>query len=230
MDDGEPRDSYGPRSVPYTGSVMAIDPSGRGADETSYCVCKMMAGTLYITDIGGLPGGYSEETLVNLSNIAKEQKVNAIIVESNFGDGMFTELMRPVLKKIHPCSMEEVRHSVQKERRIIDTLEPVMNQHRLCIDERLVEKDFRSTQHLTPEKALQYQLFYQMTRITRQKGALVHDDRLDVLSIAVNYWVEQMAADADSIMDDRKERLRRDALESFMDSVVGRKAVGDTWM
>jgi len=189
-----------------------------------------MAGTLYITDIGGLPGGYSEETLVNLSNIAKEQKVNAIIVESNFGDGMFTELMRPVLKKIHPCSMEEVRHSVQKERRIIDTLEPVMNQHRLCIDERLVEKDFRSTQHLTPEKALQYQLFYQMTRITRQKGALVHDDRLDVLSIAVNYWVEQMAADADSIMDDRKERLRRDALESFMDSVVGRKAVGDTWM
>ena len=105
-----------------------------------------------------------------------------------------------------------------------------MNQHRLCIDERLVEKDFRSTQHLTPEKALQYQLFYQMTRITRQKGALVHDDRLDVLSIAVNYWVEQMAADADSIMDDRKERLRRDALESFMDSVVGRKAVGDTWM
>ena len=216
--------------VPYTGSVMAIDPSGRGADETSYCVCKMMAGTLYITDIGGLPGGYSEETLVNLSNIAKEQKVNAIIVESNFGDGMFTELMRPVLKKIHPCSMEEVRHSVQKERRIIDTLEPVMNQHRLCIDERLVEKDFRSTQHLTPEKALQYQLFYQMTRITRQKGALVHDDRLDVLSIAVNYWVEQMAADADSIMDDRKERLRRDALESFMDSVVGRKAVGDTWM
>lgn len=216
--------------VPYTGSVMAIDPSGRGADETSYCVCKMLNGYLYITDIGGLPGGYSEETLTTLANIAKANATNAIIVESNFGDGMFSELLRPILKKIHPVSMEEVRHSVQKERRIIDTLEPVMNQHRLVIDTPLVEKDYQSTQHLTPEKALQYQLFYQMTRITRHKGALPHDDRLDVLSIAVNYWVEQMAQDADDSMKSRKSDMLDQELEKFMDNLVGRKPRPNTWM
>jgi hypothetical protein len=216
--------------VPYTGSVLAIDPSGRGVDETAYCVCKMLSGFLYITDIGGIPGGYSEETLTALATIAKDQKVNAIIVESNFGDGMYCELLKPILKKIHPVSMEEVRHSIQKERRIIDTLEPVMNQHRLVIDEQLVDRDYKSTQHLTPEKALQYQLFYQMTRITRQKGSLVHDDRLDVLAIAVNYWTEQMAQNADDKMKDRKEERLDRELESFMDSVVGRKPKAATWM
>ena len=214
----------------YTGSVLAIDPSGRGKDETAYCVCKMLNGYLYITDIGGIPGGYGEDTLLTLSNIAKDQKVNAIIVESNFGDGMFSELLKQILTKIYPCSMEEVRHSIQKERRIIDTLEPVMNQHKLIIDEKLVEKDYRSTQHLTPEKALQYQLFYQMTRITRTKGSLVHDDRLDVLAIAVNYWVEQMAQDVDIKMKDRKAELLDKALEDFVNNVVGQKPRGQTWM
>ena len=190
----------------------------------------MLNGFLYITDIGGIPGGYSEETLTALANIAKDQKVNALIIESNFGDGMYCELLKPILTKIHPVSMEEVRHSVQKERRIIDTLEPVMNQHKLVFDEGLVERDFKSTQHLTPEKALQYQLFYQMTRITRQKGSLAHDDRLDVLAIAVNYWTEQMAQNADDKIRDRKEERLDRALESFMDEAVGYKGRKDSWM
>ena len=98
------------------------------------------------------------------------------------------------------------------------------------MDQAVVEKDYQSTQHLPPEKALQYQLFYQMTRITRTKGALVHDDRLDVLAIAVNYWVEQMAQDADLKILDRKERDLDVALESFMDNVFGSKPKQDTWI
>jgi hypothetical protein len=34
-----------------------------------------------------------------------------------------------------------------------------------------------------------------MTRLTRDRGALQHDDRLDALAIAVGYWVESMARD-----------------------------------
>ena len=216
--------------ISYTGSVLAIDPSGRGKDETAFCVIKMLNGYLYVTDLGGIPGGYGQDTLGELAKIAKEQKVNAIIVESNFGDGMFTELLRPIMKKVYPVTMEEVRHSIQKERRIIDTLEPVMNQHRLVVDEKLVEKDYRSTQHLTSEKALQFQLFYQMTRITRQKGSLVHDDRLDVLAIGVNYWVEQMAQNVDEQMKSRKEQRLDDELEKFMEHAIGHKPRKNTWM
>ena len=214
----------------YTGSVLAIDPSGRGADETAYAVVKMLNGFLFVTDAGGLPGGYSEDTLKRLSMIAKEQEVNLIRIESNFGDGMFTQLLKPVLAKIYRVSCEEVKHSVQKERRICDTLEPVMNSHRLVIDRKVVEKDYDSTRHLPPEKALRYQLMYQMSRITRHRGALAHDDRLDVLAMAVSYWTEQMAQDADEQINARKDRELRDQLENFMKNSIGRRPSPDTWM
>lgn len=214
----------------YTGSVLAIDPSGRGADETAYAVVKMLNGFLFVTDAGGLPGGYSEDTLKRLSMIAKEQEVNLIRIESNFGDGMFTQLLKPVLAKIYRVSCEEVKHSVQKERRICDTLEPVMNSHRLVIDRKVVEKDYDSTRHMPPEKALRYQLMYQMSRITRHKGSLAHDDRLDVLAMAVSYWTEQMAQDADAQIDARKDRILRDQLENFMSNSIGRKQRPQTWM
>ena len=214
----------------YTGSILAIDPSGRGADETAYAVVKMLNGFLFVTDAGGLPGGYSEDTLKRLSMIAKEQEVNLIRIESNFGDGMFTQLLKPVLAKIYRVSCEEVKHSVQKERRICDTLEPVMNSHRLVIDRKVVEKDYDSTRHLPPEKALRYQLMYQMSRITRHRGALAHDDRLDVLAMAVSYWTEQMAQDADEQINARKDRELRDQLENFMKNSIGRRPSPDTWM
>ena len=117
----------------FEGSVMSIDPAGRGADKTAYCVLKMLHGVLYLTAIGGLDGGYSDDTLKKLSNIAKKHNVNDIVIESNFGDGMATQLLKPVLADIHPCNVEEVRHSIQKEKRIIDTLEPIMNTHRLSL-------------------------------------------------------------------------------------------------
>ena len=75
-----------------------------------------------------------------------------------------------MLGKVYNVTCEEVRHSVQKERRICDTLEPVMNSHKLVIDRKVVENDYDSTRHLPPEKALRYQLIYQMSRVTRQKG------------------------------------------------------------
>ncbi len=213
----------------FTGSVLAIDPSGRGADETAYAVVKMLNGYLFVTDAGGIEGGYDDKALKKLSEIAKAEQVNKVLIESNFGDGMFTALLTPVLAKTYKVSIEEVRHSTMKERRIIDTLEPVMNQHKLVINRKVIEQDYDSTRHLAPEKALKYQLFYQMSRITRHKGALAHDDRLDVLAMAVNYWTEQMAQDADRQMATRKEIAFNRELEDLMGAVVGRKPRPNTW-
>jgi hypothetical protein len=192
-----------------------VDPSGRGADETAYAVVKMLSGQLFVTDAGGVKGGYSNEALQALAVVAKRNKVNEIIVESNFGDGMFTELFKPVLYKVHDVTVGEVRHSKQKEHRIIDTLEPVMNQHRLVFDPKVIERDWQSVQGYSQEKAPKYTLAYQMTRITNLRGALAHDDRLDALSMAVSYWTEQMAASADKAMHDRKEELLMETLERF---------------
>lgn len=208
----------------YTGAVMSIDPSGRGKDETGYACVKALAGNLFLTEAGGITGGYEIETLEALAYAAKRNQVKYIVIEANFGDGMFTQLLKPVLARIYPCTVEEVKHSTQKEARIIDTLEPVMSSHRLIVDQRVVQKDFDTA------KDIKYSLFYQLTRITRERGALVHDDRLDALAIAVNYWVESMARDNNKAASDIKGAAIDRELKMFMGSVLGKKPQGNSWI
>ena len=216
--------------VPFTGSVMSIDPSGRGRDETAYAVVKMLNGQLFVPEAGGMRGGYSEQTLKELAKMAKAHNVNTIVVESNMGDGMFTELLKPILRTIHPCGLEEVRHTQQKERRIIDTLEPVLNQHRLVVDPKVIKDDYQSAQSYPLEQQSRYMLLFQLSRITNDRGSLLQDDRLDALAIAIAYWTTQMAQDADQQITDRKEELLQQELEKFMDSAMGTKTRSNTWM
>ena len=204
-----------PEYAPFEGCAMSIDPAGRGEDKTAYAVLKMLHGVLYLTDVGALDGGYSDSTLEELSSIAKRNKVNYVVIESNFGDGMATALLKPVMAKIHPCEIEEVRHNIQKEKRIIDTLEPIMNGHRLVVDEQIIKDDFK----LEPN----HQLFRQMTRITKDKGALRHDDQIDALAIIANYWVERMDRDQTLSYKQHQDELINKDLEKFMQHTIGRQ-------
>lgn len=181
---------YAPASVGETfaeweSTIMVIDPSGRGSDETAYAVGSTLNGFVFIRDAGGLQGGYGDSVLRNLALIAKAYKVNSIVTESNFGDGMFNQLLSPILQDVYPVSLEEVRSVAQKERRIIDTLEPVMNRHRLVIDEAVIAKDYETIQKYPAESKAYRSLIYQMTRVTRERNALRHDDRLDALAMLV---------------------------------------------
>jgi hypothetical protein len=208
----------------YTGCVMAIDPSGRGADETGYAIVKVLAGTMYLVAAGGLMGGYSDQTLELLAKLAKKHSVNHVIVEANFGDGMYTKLLTPVMSRYHRCMIEEVKHSTQKEMRIIDTLEPVMSGHRLVVDQQVIEQDYNSAADM------KYSLVYQMTRITKDRGSLAHDDRLDALAMAVSYWVEHMARDQDKAVQSIKDKNLQVDLKNFMKNALGRPPKKDFWM
>ena len=183
----------GDEFLEYTGVVMAVDPSGRGSDELGYAIVSYLNGNLFLLASGGLRGGYSEPNLKKLALLAKEFKVKQILVESNLGLGMFSELLKRYLGTIYPCSVEEVRHTKQKELRIIETLEPVLNQHRLMVDTDVILNDLASTETYPSEVRSQYQLFFQLTRITKEKNSLRHDDRLDSLAMAVQYFTESMA-------------------------------------
>lgn len=210
--------------APFNGVVMSVDPSGRGSDETGYAVVAMLHGFLFVLEAGGLAGGYDDATLETLARIAKRTGTNRIIVEANFGDGMFTKLLTPFLTRIYPCTVEEIKSSVQKEKRIIDTLEPVMNQHRLIVNERVVQEDLKT-------EDLKYQLFYQMSRITREKGALAKDDRLDALAMAVAYWVEQLGQDTKDALEKHRDEVRRKEYEDFLGHVLGRpRETSLSWM
>lgn len=174
----------------YTGTVMAVDPSGRGKDETSYAIVKYLNGYLFVLEVGGTREGYSDSTMRQLANKAKMYGVNEIVLESNFGDGMFSKLLAPVINAVHPCRITEVKNYAQKEARIIDTLEPVMMRHKLIVHKQVIIDDYQ-----VYETAPAYSLIYQMTRLSRDRGALAHDDRLDALCMAVAYWLEVMDRD-----------------------------------
>lgn len=211
--------------VPYTGSVLSIDPSGRGSDETAYCVVKYLNGFLFLLDWGGSSEGFTDTTMRLLATKAKEFKVNLILTESNYGGGMFTELLKPHLREIYPVTVEEVVSKGMKERRMADTLEPVMNQHRLVVNAQAIVRDYEDTLERPPDVAVQYSLPHQMSRLSRERGCLDHDDKLDALTMAVAYWTEAMARDAKDAMHDRRE----EAFQKELDDMLGKTASAPRW-
>lgn len=184
----------------YTGTVMAIDPSGRGKDETAYAIIKFLNGYLFLMEVGGYQEGYSDTTLNALANKAKFYGVNTVVYESNYGDGMFGQLLKPVFNVIHPCAVDEVRNTKQKELRIIDTLEPVMMRHKLIVNKSVIEEDYK-----VYERKQNYSLIYQMTRLTKDRGALAHDDRLDAVTMAVAFWLDVLDRDAQVGLEEKLE-------------------------
>ena len=199
--------SRSPETQPYTGTVMAIDPAGRGSDESAYAIMKALNGYLFLMEVGGFTEGYSDLTLTQMAQLAKFWEVNEIIVEANFGDGMFTKIMTPIFTKIHPCAITEVKHTKQKELRIIDTLEPILMRHKLIVNQSVIESDYRRY-----ESGQAYSLIYQMTRICRDKNAIAHDDRLDAVTMAAAYWL--------SVMDTDGDNKEEEGARSFEDMVL----------
>jgi hypothetical protein len=202
--------------IDYTGSVMSIDPSGKGKDETAYTVTKFLNGNIYLLDVGGFNSGYSEHTLTKLVQIAKKHKVKKLLIEENFGQGMFNELLKPYLIKEYPCTIESIRQQSNKHRRILDTLEPLMAQHRLVVCPTVIRKDYDETNAMYPqETALRYQLFYQISRLQKGVHTLAQDDRIDALQMSCYYWVQQLAKDQDLAYKHRKEDKFRIELEKY---------------
>jgi len=205
--------------LPFQGCVMFIDPSGRGSDETAYAVVAHLNGNLFLLDCGAFRDGYSDEVLTEIAKAAKRSNVNLIILEDQFGQGMLENLLKPHLQAHHPCSIETVRSNVQKERRIINALEPVMNQHRLIVGRSVIEKDVKGREDEAIERQLAYQLFHQLTHITTDRNCLQHDDRLDALAGAIQYWNESLAIDEDLAIRERKDELWDLEIEAFLGNI-----------
>lgn len=203
----------------YQASVMVVDPSGRGKDDTAVAVLKGLAGRVFLSSVVGFKGGYEPETLQALADLAKAQQVKHILIESNFGDGMFQKLWEPYLAKTYPCTIEEYRSSGQKELRIIEDIEPVMNQHRLVVDAGVCHEDAKLAES-TPSKSF----LYQLTHLTRARGALRHDDKIEVVARGCRHFRDAMAIDHKKAEDAHRERLRDEAFRAYERSALGKNS------
>ena len=202
----------------YQETICSVDPSGRGADETTAAYLSQRNGYLYLHEVRAYRDGYSDNTLLDILKGCKKFGVTKLVVETNFGDGLVAELFKKHIQTTQQhIDVEEVRANVRKEDRIIDALEPVLNQHRLIVDRSVVEWDFKSNPDEAPEKRLLYMLFYQMSRMCREKGAVRHDDRLDALAQGVKYFTDAMGISAQEVIKERKREEWNDMLEAFLD-------------
>ena len=63
-----------------------------------------------------------------------------------------------------------------------------------------------------------YMLFYQMSRMCREKGAVKHDDRLDSLAQGVKYFTDALSISAQEAINTRKREEWDSMLQDFIDN------------
>ena len=211
----KPRQVEGLIGVDEVPTVMTLDPSGGGADEFAWCVCKAWGGNYYICEIGGKLGGVSEEFWGQLAGVAKKWGVNEIAVESNFGGlEIYAQVLKPYLRKVGAeCRIEAIRSNQRKELRIIDTLAPVMQTHRLAVARHVIEADADLVKNAKDDRDVSYSFVHQLTRLTHDRGSLMHDDRIDAVAMAIQWFQEQAALDQKARARDRSKELLLASIE-----------------
>lgn len=199
--------------------VLAVDPAGGGknGDETGLAVVDQLAGNVFVRSVEGIPGGYDEATLAKIVAYAVRWEPHLILVEKNMGHGAFTQVLLPLLRAAGvTCAVQEVYNTGQKEQRIADTLEPIAARGALVFDESVINDDWGSTLGKPQDKRQLFTLMHQYIKLTRDRGALVKDDRLDVLSIAVAHFINALAQDsakvAQTVRDQELVRFMQDPL------------------
>lgn len=204
----------------YTGSCLFVDPSGRGADETAWAVVKVLNGMLYVAEVDGYAGDPAE-AMHRVAQAAKRHKVHEVLVEPNYAGAVWIAAFQPVLAAVWPpekpgdtagCTVLEAEWSrTQKEVRIIDTLEPVMTLHRLVVDERVARDET---------------LMYQLTHLSRERGCLSHDDRVDALAGAVARFTSTLMLDVNDAAKAQREAELEEDLERFIRACEDTDAYG----
>ena len=202
-----------PNFIPYQHTVMFVDPSGRGDDETAICIASFVNGYIVVHELIGLQGGYAEPILRKIGKLAYEYKIKCIRVESNFGDAMYCNLLKPVVCSMcGPIAIEDFRVTGNKEQRIIKVLEPLMSVHKLIFNIKAI-KD--------PENQKQ------ITRLTERKGSLKHDDRVDILGSAVAYWQGMVSLDADMHIGRNKIKEQKEIVKDWLSNKRSIGLLGD---
>ena len=202
----------------YTETICSVDPSGRGSDETAAAYLSQKNGFIYLHEMRAYRDGYTDNTLLNILRGCQKYGVTKLVIETNFGDGIVAELFKKHLQNTKQAiDIEEVRANVRKEDRIIDALEPVLNQHRLICNRNVIDWDYNSNKQAAPEERLLYMLFYQMSRMCREKGAVKHDDRLDCLAQGVKYFTDALSISAYQTVQSKKAEEWMDMMEEWKD-------------
>ena len=201
--------------------AMAIDPSARGRDEMGWVVLAELNGNMFALDWGGTQAGFEDATLIRLCEKAKQWGVQTVIPEPNYGGGMFNKVLLPHMQRTYPqCSIldaDEVPWSTaQKEVRIVNTVAPLVQQHRLVVNEARIRSEWEEAER-DQETGHQRTLAYQISRVTTDRGCLQWIDRLDALAIGCAWFEESAAQDQTRQKEQRDQELLQATVDAMWD-------------
>lgn len=217
---------YGPSKadiwVPAEQVICRVDTSGDGEDETSWSIYAGVGALAFLLHQGSSLEGHSEDTLKAIAKDCMEWGVQICQVEKNFGGGMFSSLLRPQFTLLgHVCEVEDILASnqVSKERRIIETMEPVLTGHRLVVNTEVLRRDYHvDYTDVERSKRRFYRLTYQLSRITKQKGCLKHDDRVDSAAGGLSHFAERLQKTLQGAQAEGKARALDIEIEKLIEA------------
>lgn len=225
-----------PNSSRWARTIMVVDPSGRGEDQTAWGVASFLAGWVWVKCLAG--DGHTREragddpsVIRRIAEDARHYGATEIIVEEQFGGSSFGQLIEVEIGKLflergqsdaYPdgwrCSVEIRRSKGQKETRIIQSLSAPMSNHRVVVAEDVIR--------LNPAEEAKYQLQHQIANITEQPGALTHDDKIEVLAALVGEFGEDLRLNPDQmeerLAEEKLDRQLREHYASFKSQKVPR--------
>jgi len=211
--------------TPLRDLCMTVDPAGEGGDELAFCIGGVVGPYIHVAAWGGLRGGFADQNLEKLVQLIIEFNVKRVVVEKNMGAGAVTKLLLNYMngtgpdgkRRVSGVGVDEEYSTGQKERRIIDSIRPILQRHRLVLHRRAVQMDAELTRQYSADKRLQYSGLYQLQNITTDRGSLLKDDRVDVLEQLCRQLVGYL------VIDEEKEQRTREKREmlAFIQDPMG---------
>ena len=201
--------------IPWAGKVMTIDPAEvKEGDETAYTVLGWSWNRFYCLENNGIPGGYDTDTFTKIAHEILRWRVPLALVEEGKGQGAWAELFRTRLREvcakaheIYPdlhkepwrCAvgiLNRGQAASMKERRIAETLGPVVCDHRLIINRRIIEREYEDRLRIPRRAPERWLLMYQFANLTVERHSLSKDDRLESLEMAVRHVQHLLGIDS----------------------------------
>ena len=198
----------------YDYKCCVVDPAGNGGDEMAFALGGACNSYIHIFTVGGLIGGTTKQNINTILDLCLQMGVQKIYVESNMGHGTVESLFLAEIeqRKLFNIGVQGYYNSMQKQKRIIDTISPVTRRHKMVWHERAIIDDWKYCLRYTPQKRTIVSVLYQMANITYDRQSLAKDDRVDAVAGVVQFLSSLISYDD---LKQEEKRQEQKAMEFF---------------
>lgn len=179
--------------------IAVLDISSTGKDQTGLAIVGRAGGNLWLLEAIGYDGdGTSQAIAKKVCDKLNQWDVNLLKIESNYGGGMATQIYTPWVQELcgPGVGIEPFRVTGNKEKRMVQTLRPVLAAHRLIVRPQALKGGFME----------------QMINLTPERKTLKSDDIIDAVASCVGFFTDSMAMDPERAVDRiRQEQMAQEA-------------------